>query len=379
MRHDQRQRTFCVSSLARPTAIFVRAMLSSFIAVAVLACDGRLHGQQTETRLRFSLGDVSFPEGLVNACPLERTPLSVKELASNREHSPLKARQVEDGWLVYDRYDRQVIELSSDLRLVARWGRIGEGPMEYRATRRGPSGFGRTEGGETFVVDDAPPSIMTLGLHRNEYQLRRGRGEAIFIDDAINVDNRIFMATRKGILESTLGKRSFAARWDLEDMDIVVSEHGQGPKFLLRHGLDGKLYAGASNQSYIWALDDGPSPRKVVQRCLPEGLMNVFTDAPRLQGGIVDGMRFSTTTTIDFLVLPTGHTLALGALEVNADKHQSIEMYDRNGTLLRAWTLPLAGVRGTFDPRNPRRILIWDGEDEHVKLIEIDGQGYPTS
>lgn len=360
-------------------AIFVRAMLSGFIAVAVLACDGRLHGQQTETRIRFPMGDVSFPEGLVNACPLERTPLSVKELASNREHNPLKARHVEDGWLVYDRYDRQVIELSSDLRLVTRWGRIGEGPMEYRATSRGPSGFGRTESGETFVVDDAPPSIMTLGLHRNEYQLRRDKDGAIFIHDAINVDDRILMATTKGIFESTLGKRSFGSRWDLEDMDIVVSEHGQGPKFLLRHGLDGKLYAGASNQSHIWALDDGPLPRKVVQRCLPKGLMNIFTDAPRLQGGIVDGMRFSTTTMIDFLVLPTGHTLALGALEVNADKHQSIEMYDRTGTLLRAWTLPLSGVRGIFDPRNPRRILIWDGEDEHVKLIEIDGQGYPTS
>lgn len=83
-----------------------------------------------------------------------------------------------------------------------------------------------------------------------------------------------------------------------------------------------------------------------------------------MQGGVIDGMRFSIQTMVDFLVLRTGHVLALGALDVNADLHNSIEMYDKTGALLRAWTLPLKGaVRGTFDPQDPRRILIWEGDD----------------
>ena len=163
-------------------------------------------------------------------------------------------------------------------------------------------------------------------------------------------------------------------------MGIVVGEDGQPPIFLLRRGHDGKLYVGASNQSAIWMLDDGRPPRKVVQRCIPRGLMNIFTNAPRMQGGIVDGMRYSLQTMVDFLVLRTGYVLALGALDVNADLHKSIEMYDDAGMLVRAWTLPLrGGVRDTFDPQDPRRILIWDGQDEeHVRLIEIDGEGYPS-
>lgn len=366
----------------RSTTVLVGCMLNGCVALAVLPCDARAHVQQQTSRIRFPVGDASIPDKLHSACPLERTLLSVTELAGNREHSPEKARRVVDGWLVYDKYDKKVIELSADLQVVARWGQVGEGPMEYRDGRGGPPGFGRTEAGETFVVDDGPPSIMTLDLHRNEYQLERGQGTPNFLDDAINVSDRVLMAARReGILEGTLGERSLAVRWSLEDMGIVVGEDGQPPIFLLRRGLDGKLYAGASNQSAIWMLDDGPSPRMVLQRCIPTGLTNIFTDAPRMQGGIIDGMRYSITTMVDFLVLRTGHMLTLGALDVDVDLHKSIEMYDDAGTLVRAWTLPLKGrVRGAFDPQDPRRILVWDGGDEeHVRLLEVDGEGYPSA
>lgn len=381
--HFGRRRTLGFVALSKSATILIGCALGGCIALAVLPCDGRAYLlQQQTTNFRFPLGDASIADELHTACPLERTLLSVTELASNPGHSPQKARRVADGWLVYDRYDRQVIELSADLQVVARWGKVGEGPMEYRAGRGGPPGFGRTEAGETFVVDDGPPSIMALGLHRNEYQLERGQGTPNFLDDAINVNDRILMAgDREGIFEGTLGERSLAVRWSLEDMGIVVGEDGQSPSFLLRRGRDGKLYAGASNQSAIWTLDDGPSPRKVLQRCLPTGLMNIFTDAPRMQGGVIDGWRYSITTMVDFLVLRTGHVLTLGALDVGADLQRSIEMYDDSGTLVRAWTLPLKGrVRGAFDPQDPRRILIWDGDDEeHVRLIEVDGEGYPSS
>jgi len=274
MRYD---RTFDVS-LSKSAAILVGAILSG--CVVLLPRDGRAYVSLQQTSFRIPKGNVSIPDDFHSACPLERTRLSVAELARNPEHGPNKARRVAGGWLVYDRYDRQVIELANDLRLVARWGRAGEGPMEYSISVRGLPGFGRTDAGETFVVDDGPPSIMTLGLHRNEYQLERPKGVA-FLDDAVNVSDRILMASaREGILESTLGERSLAVRWSLEDMGIVVGEDGQPPKFLLRRGHDGKLYAGASHQSGIWVLDDGPSPRKVVQRCIPKGLMNIFTDAP---------------------------------------------------------------------------------------------------
>ncbi len=43
---------------------------------------------------------------------------------------------------------------------------------------------------------------------------------------------------------------------------------------------------------------------------------------------------------VDFTILSTRQVLTLGALDANADGHQSVELYDADGDLLQAWLLP---------------------------------------
>lgn len=86
-------------------------------------------------------------------------------------------------------------------------------------------------------------------------------------------------------------------------------------------------------------------------------------------------------TLADYTVLDSGRVLALGTLAANGDRHVSVELYDADGELIRAWELPLRTSQAVFDPQNPRRLLVWGTfkGDKHVRLIEVDGAGYPSA
>ena len=203
------------------------------------------------------------PEALTAACEMERSPLSVDVVASSLDHYPRHAERIPGGWLIYDRYDRQVVELADDLREVARWGREGPGPLEYGGRVRG---LGRTESGSTFVVDDSPPAVMMFGGPGEEYRLDVPRPH-----HAVRLDDRLLIASSAGIHETTFSHDGeVATPWSHEDLAIPVSERGKSSRYWLRKSSNGSVYAAATSQSAIWLLNGEENvPRKVVQRCVP--------------------------------------------------------------------------------------------------------------
>lgn len=317
------------------------------------------------------------PKALTTACDMRRSPLTVEVVAVSEAHHPRHAERIPGGWLIYERYDRQVVELDDDLREVARWGRRGPGPQEYRG--RTP-GFGRTELGGTFVVDDSPPSVMVFGA-REETEGER-RLDVRWPHHAVNVGDRLLLASSLGIYEATVsGDRAGAMAWSHADLGIAVSDDGKPSRYLLRSSTNGALYAAATSQSAIWLLSGEDGPRKVVQRCVPRAWQEMHRKAPVFESGPLKGEKYSLRTLGDYTVLDGGQLLALGTLET-AEGRGSLELYDSDGALGGAWELPLPQQsRKMFDPYNPRRLLVWGpwkGE-EHVRLIEIDGDDYPSS
>ena len=84
----------------------------------------------------------------------------------------------------------------------------------------------------------------------------------------------------------------------------------------------------------------------------------------------------------DFVLLGDGQILTLGGLQVGGgdDAGRSIELYDSDRRLLRAWTQRYPDAYGVLDPRNLRRLLIWSTTEVlGVRLIEVAGDGYPSS
>ena len=91
---------------------------------------------------------------------------------------------------------------------------------------------------------------------------------------------------------------------------------------------------------------------------------------------------YTVETLQDFVVLGDGRGLTLGGLQVGGgdDAGRSIELYDSDRRLLRAWTQRYPDAYGVFDPRNPRRLPVWsDTEAPGLQLVEITGDGYPSS
>ena len=354
----------------------VRTIQCRLALVGILAMCFPVHeawaGQQSVT---LPVSFPSPPDELQAACDMERSPLTAKVVASSAEYYPKLAERISGGWLIYDRYADQVVELDDYLREVARWGRKGPGPLEYRGTVQG---FGRTGSDGTFVVDDSPPSLMVFGATENEYRLDVTRR----LDHAIEADNQLLLASTLGIHGTSLTRDGeVAMEWSREDLGINVYDDGQPPHFRLRRGGDGSLYAGTTTPSAIWALDGENSPRKVVQRCVPKAWQEVHRKAPVFETGPFRGHGYSMQTLADYTVLDSGRVLALGTLAANGDRHVSVELYDADGELIRAWELPLRTSQAVFDPQNPRRLLVWGTfkGDKHVRLIEVDGAGYPSA
>lgn len=352
------------------------------VACALVVCateDRLITDSSAQERWRREMTGFELPDELFVACSLERLRLDVNEIARNSEYGPVAAERVEGGWLVYDRWTEQVVELDNDLRKVAEWGREGEGPMEYRSA---PPGFGKTASGQVFVVENtAPASVMLFGADSVEHQIVLPAASPRRVQHVIDLGDTFFLARQDGIFEAVWGQRSASLRWDVDrDFGIQVGIDGQPPRFKMRKGPDGTLYVAALAPSWIWSLAADAEPTRFIRRCVPKQWQNVHSAAPRMGGR--NPLRISTDTMDDFLVLPTGQALVLGGLEVDAPAYHSLELYDTDGALAAAWILPVSRIHGTFDPKNPNRLLVWGrglgNSDEGARLIEVSGNGYPN-
>ena len=295
--------------------------------------------------------------------------LTATPVASNREIYPTLATRVVGGWLVYDEFLEQVVELDEGLAELHRWGRRGPGPFEYG----NPVSLMRLPSGDVAILDDSPPSVMVMsGEARNEHRLVGIRPEAAMALD----DGTILVAGHDGNLQviSTVGEvvRQVASREDLG----LPKERGNGaaPEILLR-----PPFVGFLGPSTVWRARDGDRPRQTLQRCVPDDLARVHERAPLVELPPFGHVPYTVVTMSDFLPLPDG-MLTFGSLAVNPEGDRSIEFYDGAGTLRQAWRLTgYPNVWGTFDSQNPRRVLIWNKETiDGMLLIEVDGDRYPA-
>lgn len=299
-------------------------------------------------------------------CSVDRDRLTATVVAANIEIYPEFATRVAGGWLVYDKYLKEVVELDENLGVVRSWGRQGPGPGEYGR----PVAALRLPSGGIAIVDKSPPSIITLGDDSDELLLNLGEG--VDPNDAImRGDGRLLVSGNLGTLHIvTPGSRSaslFAPRRDFAMPEAL----GTGAKPAVRLTQE---YVGFLLTSTIWKLDE-EGPRKIVERCVPEGLGRAHEDAPTLELGTFPGtIRVTLHTMRDFQPIPGGF-LTLGALKVNDQKDRSIERYDDEGNLRQAWRLEgFPGAKGRFDRTNPRRLMVWDVTGiEGVLLVELNG------
>lgn len=312
---------------------------------------------------------ISVPDEYKYECTLDRTMLATTQVAANPEIYPTLATRVDGGWLVYDEFFQQVVELDDELAEVRRWGRRGPGPLEYGH----PVAIMRLSTGEVVIVDDTPPSVMVMGgADPNEHVIQGLEPEAAMVAP----DGTILTAGLYGDVHvvDTDGEmlREVASPQDFG----LPGGRSQGayPEMLIR-----PPFVGFLGPSTVWRLVNGGKPRQVIQRCLHEDLARIHERAPLIEIPSFGEVPYTVITMYDFLPLPDG-ILTFGGLNVNPQLDRSLEFYDESGALRGAWQLTgYPGARGVFDPQDPRRILIWNKENiEGTLLIEVDGARFPT-
>ena len=138
--------------------ILTKSFQIGAVALAVVVASTRVASAQDLS--------VTIPAKYTDACDLDRADLAVRVVAHNEEIYPGQVARTSSGWLVYDKYERQVLELDTDLRRVRSWGRDGPGPMEYE----NPVGLGRLDSANVVVVDGNPPSLIVFGPGENEHR-----------------------------------------------------------------------------------------------------------------------------------------------------------------------------------------------------------------
>ena len=316
---------------------------------------------------RFQDFRTTIPEEYANACELDRSDLAVRVIAQNTEVYPGRAARTPGGWLVYDRYEEQVVELDQELRRVRSWGRQGPGPMEYED----PVGMGRLDADRVVIVDGSPPSLIVFGpgaTDGNEYRLVMNTRP----QHATVVDGRVLIATSEATVhEATLDGevRTVHTRVDFG----LPEDRGSGASAVPR--LRGNHIA-FTGPSQIWSL--GPRPQPIIQRCIHDDLQNMLEDPVRIDTPF-GPQPFNLTTTKDFLPLGADGFLALGGLVVSVgdQRLRSIEHYDSTGTLTQAWQLTAyPAVSGVFDENVIGRMLLWQPEMiAGVQLVEVEGLG----
>ena len=328
-------------------------------ALAVVAASPRASSAQ-EGGFRF---DSRIPSEYTYACDLDRSELAVRVIARNEEVYPDRVARTANGWLIHDRFERQVVELDEDLRRVRDWGRRGRGPMEYES----PVGLGRIDSAHVAVVDARPPSLIVLGPRGNEYRIADFDPE-----HAVIIGGRIIVASSEATIhEMTVhGQvRMLNARSDFGLPESRGSKAAAAnPR--LRPG-----YVGFTGPSAVWVL--GPNPRQVVQRCVPEDMEDMLVDgAPMIDLGHPLGEHpMNIFTMQDFLPLGADGFLTVGGLVVRGRRLRSIERYDSKGVLVRAWQLTgYPEVKAAFDEHNIGRMLIWEEDSiDGILLVEAEG------
>ncbi len=286
----------------------------------------------------------------------------MRVIARNEEVYPDRVARTANGWLVHDRFERQVVELDEDLRRVRDWGRPGPGPMEYES----PVGLGRIDSAHVAVVDARPPSLIVLGPRDNEYRIAE-----LDPEHAVVVDGRILVASSEATVhEMTVDGqvRLLNARSDFGLPESRGSKAAPAnPR--LRAG-----YVGFIGPSAVWTL--GTSPRKVVQRCVPEDMEDMLVEAPMIDLGHPFGEHpMNIHTMQDFLPLGADGFLTVGGLVVRGRRLRSIERYDSQGVLVRAWQLTgYPAAKAVFDEHNIGRMLIWEEDGiDGILLVEAEG------
>ncbi len=365
-----------------------------FLLALLITPPSLLHGQRP-IRISASGASLTIPDEWKAPCEIpRRDDLQITTLHRNPEVYPTFAARTETGWLVYDEYEEQVIELDDALAEVARWGRNGPGPMEYQS----PIAVGRTASGRTVVVDSYPPSLILLGEGGNdEFRIALNSPLSRTSMRADVLADRVLISPGNGSIreirfDNPRGSRSL---WHVsDDLGFTIRDGvGEMPELFFRSGPGDQLYTGFEMSSRVWRLGDPDATTEVLQRCVPDALATSPERPPRvstrglpLVAGLARAAPFIIRSFSDFAPLPGGGFLTLGRLRIrdrdNDIRGVSLELHDADGQRTQAWILELAGTAfGLFDPRNPRRLLIWNqGEDfPGVSLIEVDAPGYPPS
>lgn len=309
-----------------------------------------------------------IPVKYTEACDLDRSDVAARVIARNEEVYPRLVAQTSSGWLIHDRYEKQVVELDQDLRKVRSWGQHGPGPMEYNS----PVGLGRLDSARVVVVDGNPPSLIVFGPGGSEHRL------AIFArpKHAVVADGRILIATNEATVHEATVDGQLRTVNTSDDFGLPENPgRGATPAPRLREG-----HMAFTGPSAIWRL--GAEPRQIFQRCIHDDLLGMLEEAIQIDTPF-GAHPFNLTTMQDFLPLGTRGFLTLGGLVVRVDmgrefqKLRSIEHYDSGGRLKQAWKLTgYPVVKGVFDNHVVGRMLIWNEEEiDGIQLVEVEELG----
>ena len=362
------------NELTRSLSGVVRCAVPLLVVVAAIGAPVGAAGLASvlQERVRFPLPGLPPPTAdqreLLTACQMPRIELNYSVEAHNAELYPKKAERIETGWLVYDRYQEQLVQVDDQLNEVRRLGRSADGPMEYRD----PAAFFSMapDDRRIGVLDSRPPSFMWMDADGTGNEQRvdlRFPKHAVFDGERLTVTSS---SPEGGIFEvlPQLDSVRALATWD--DLGLSVSPDGRGqpPTGILRIGPRGRVHLGIVSQSSVWAPGVA-GYRKTVQRCVPPVLTQLHVEAFEIMEGLP---RVNIVSMNDFLVLPDSRILTLGDLSLTAGPKsgRSIEVYDGAGERLGAWSLPFWS-RGMFDPSDPYRLLVWGGEIEGVQVVEV--------
>ena len=358
-----------VAAYTRPRSLGI--LMGAAVMVAGISAPVRILGQERLTVSGSSFG--ADPMGTLNdACKMDRQLLAARVIARNSNITALVAESVPGGWMVVDQVDGDIVLLDEQLREETRW-KTGTGLDRQWMN---PEVLVMMPTGEVAAIDSwAGPAVVMPG---------RDGSHPVFGNPTHAVagrPNSIIYASGVGIYELDMDGGSTRRLWTLEDFGMALDpEKGRAPTFRMRVQDDGTLYIAWRIQSSIWSSEGGSVPQLKVQRCAPKPLLRTHLDAPRVSLGTLGTVMVSISSIADFMVLESGEVLVLGALSVGDKNHRSIELYGTDGSMKRAWELPISRASARFAFDDPRQLLLLrDGtSDRHLALVAVQGDGYPA-
>lgn len=339
-------------------------LVAAAVLAGLIAPLGPVLAQEQKMTVSLDFGaDIMGP--LNDACELDRLPLDVRVVARSPGTAGRVIQSVPGGWLVLDKGD--VVLLDDGLRESKRWGlHLDERLIDPDFVVMLPTGelalgYGGLEP-QIVILGRAEPHLV---FGSPTHAVAQGRSSIIYGSEAGFYE----LDTDDGIARQLWSLDDFGMPWD--------PENGVSPEFLLRVGDSTTVHVAWTIQSSIWTAGKSSEPQMRVQRCVPEPLTRVHNDAPRISVGAMDNVKASVVSLADFIVMESGEIAVLGGLRVGDEGHLSIELYAPDGSMKRAWVLPLPRESiYAFSFDNPARILS-SGRDRHLVLYEVAGAGYP--